>query len=66
MTRAAHAAACDATQQVQEIAAHDVWADAPRTTTSRTSASSADGGRGMTLAQAAQKAIELGGKLRRS
>ena len=62
MTRAAHAVAMDAKKKLQEIAAKKLWAANPRNTRSRTSASSAKvAAPGMTLAQAAQRAIELGG-----
>jgi CO/xanthine dehydrogenase Mo-binding subunit len=60
MTRAAHAAASDAKRKLQEIAAK-VLGGSPESyqvVNERVSA----GGRALTLAQAAQKAIELGGK----
>jgi CO/xanthine dehydrogenase Mo-binding subunit len=59
MTRAAHAAATDAKRKLQEIAAKTLGGnpDAYVVANERVSA----GGRSMTLAQAAQKAIELGG-----
>jgi CO/xanthine dehydrogenase Mo-binding subunit len=59
MTRAAHAAAMDAKKKLQAIAAKTLGgnADAYQVANERVSA----GGRSMTFAQAAQKAIELGG-----
>jgi CO/xanthine dehydrogenase Mo-binding subunit len=60
MTRAAHAAAMDAKKKLQEIAAKTLGgnADAYQVANERVSA----GGRSLTFAQAAQKAIEVGGK----
>ncbi len=60
MTRAAHAAGMDAKRKLQEIAAKTLGGSAAsyEVTGGRVSG----GGRSMTLAQAAQKAIELGGK----
>jgi CO/xanthine dehydrogenase Mo-binding subunit len=60
MTRAAHAAGMDAVKKLQEIAAKTLGGnpDSYKVAGGRVSA----GGRSMTLAQAAQKAIELGGK----
>jgi CO/xanthine dehydrogenase Mo-binding subunit len=60
MTRAAHAAASDAKRKLQEIAAQTLGGSAAsyQVAGGRVSA----GGRSMTLAQAAQKAIELGGR----
>jgi CO/xanthine dehydrogenase Mo-binding subunit len=60
MTRAAHAAASDAIKKLQEIAAKTLGGspDSYRVAGERV----ASGGRSMTLAQAAQKAIELGGR----
>ena len=60
MTRAAHAAATDAIKKLQEIAAkaHGGNPDAYKVAGGRVSGP----GGGMTFAQAAQKAIELGGK----
>src|SRR5262245_35568155 len=60
MTRAAHAAASDAKKKLQEIAAKTLGGspDSYQVANERVSS----GGRSMTLAQAAQKAIELGGK----
>jgi xanthine dehydrogenase molybdenum-binding subunit len=59
-TRAAHAAGADAVRKLQEIAAklHGGNPDAYHVANERVSGP----GGGMTLAQAAQKAIELGGK----
>jgi CO/xanthine dehydrogenase Mo-binding subunit len=59
-TRAAHAAATDAIQKLQEIAAR-VHGGSPTSYTVANERVSGPGG-SMTLAQAAQKAIELGGK----
>jgi CO/xanthine dehydrogenase Mo-binding subunit len=60
MTRAAHAAATDAIAKLQEIAAKTLGGSPAsyKVANGRVAA----GGRSMTLAQAAQKAIELGGK----
>jgi CO/xanthine dehydrogenase Mo-binding subunit len=60
MTRAAHAAGMDAKRKLQEIAAKTLGGspDAYQVAGERVSG----GGRSMTLAQAAQKAIDLGGK----
>jgi CO/xanthine dehydrogenase Mo-binding subunit len=60
MTRAAHAAASDAKRKLQEIAAKTLGGspESYRVAGERVSG----GGRSMTFAQAAQKAIELGGK----
>jgi xanthine dehydrogenase molybdenum-binding subunit len=60
MTRAAHAAASDAKLKLQEIAAKTLGGspDSYQVVNERVSS----GGRSMTLAQAAQKAVELGGK----
>jgi CO/xanthine dehydrogenase Mo-binding subunit len=60
MTRAAHAAASDAKRKLQEIAARALGGspDSYQVANERVSA----GGRSLTLAQAAEKAIELGGK----
>ncbi len=59
MTRAAHAAASDLVKKLQEIAAQTLGGrpESYRVANERVSS----GGRSMTLAQAAQKAIELGG-----
>ena len=59
-TRAAHAAATDAITKLQEIAAH-VHGGRPEQYTVANERVSGPGG-SMTLAQAAQKAIELGGR----
>ena len=61
MTRAAHAAATDAMKKLQEIAAKIARRRSRPATRWRTSACRA-AARSMTFAQAAQKAIELGGK----
>ncbi len=60
MTRAAHAAATDAKKKLQEIAAQTFGgsADSYHVADERVSG----GGRSLTFAQAAQKAIELGGR----
>ena len=60
MTRAAHAAATDAKKKLQEIAAKTLGGSAESYQVSNERVSG--GGRSLTLAQAAQKAIELGGK----
>jgi CO/xanthine dehydrogenase Mo-binding subunit len=60
MTRAAHAAAMDATKKLQEIAARTMGGSPESYQVANERVFS--GGRSMTLAQAAQKAIELGGK----
>jgi xanthine dehydrogenase molybdenum-binding subunit len=59
MTRAAHAAASDAVRKLQDIAAKTLGGkpESYRVADERVSG----GGRSLTLAQAAQKAIELGG-----
>jgi len=59
MTRAAHAAASDAKKKLQEIAAKVLGGSAESYHVAGERVSS--GGRSMTFAQAAQKAIELGG-----
>ena len=61
MTRAAHAAATDAIKKLQEIAAK-AHGRQPGSLQGRRAASVSGPGGGMTFAQAAQKAIELGGK----
>ena len=63
MTRAAHAAGMDAKRKLQEIAARRSAAAPEQYQVAGERVFS--GGRSMTLAQAAQKAIELGGKYRR-
>jgi len=60
MTRAAHAAATDAKQKLQEIAAKTLGGNPASYELS--DGRVAGGGRSMTLGQAAQKAIELGGR----
>ena len=60
MTRAAHAAATDAKKKLQEIAAKALGGSAESYQVANERVSS--GGRSLTFAQAAQKAIELGGK----
>jgi CO/xanthine dehydrogenase Mo-binding subunit len=60
MTRAAHAAGSDAKKKLQEIAAHALGGSPESYQVAGERVFS--GGRSMTLAQAAQKAIELGGK----
>jgi xanthine dehydrogenase molybdenum-binding subunit len=61
MTRAAHAAAMDARRKLQEIAAKDLGGRAEDYELGNERVSS-KAGRGMSLAQAARRAIELGGK----
>jgi CO/xanthine dehydrogenase Mo-binding subunit len=61
MTRAAHAVAMDAQQKLQEIAAKSLGG-APEDYTVANERVFRRGSAGMTLAQAAQRAIELGGK----
>jgi xanthine dehydrogenase molybdenum-binding subunit len=61
MTRAAHAAAMDARQKLQEIAAKSLGGR-PEDYTVANERVFRKGSAGMTLAQAAQRAIELGGK----
>jgi len=60
MTRAAHAAATDAIQKLQEIASKTLGGSPERYRVEGERV--VGGGRSMTLAQAAQKAIALGGK----
>jgi xanthine dehydrogenase molybdenum-binding subunit len=60
MTRAAHAAGMDAKKKLQEIAAKTLGGTPEQYQVAGERVFS--GGRSMTLAQAAQKAIELGGK----
>ncbi len=60
MTRAAHAAATDAKKKLQEIAAQTLGGAPESYQVAGERVSS--GGRSLTFAQAAQKAIELGGK----
>ncbi len=59
-TRAAHAAATDAIKKLQEIAAHALGGSPSAYTVANERVSGPGGS--MTLAQAAQKAIELGGR----
>jgi xanthine dehydrogenase molybdenum-binding subunit len=61
MTRAAHATAMDARQKLQEIAAKSLGGSPGDYTVANERVFRA-GSAGMTLAQAAQRAIELGGK----
>jgi xanthine dehydrogenase molybdenum-binding subunit len=61
MTRAAHAAATDGKQKLQEIAAKTLGGKPDQYEVSNERVFR-KGGRGMTLAQAAQHAIQLGGK----
>jgi xanthine dehydrogenase molybdenum-binding subunit len=61
MTRAAHAAAMDARQKLQEIAAKSLGGR-PEEYTVANERVFRKGSAGMTLAQAAQRALELGGK----
>ena len=63
MTRAAHAAATDAIKKAQEIAAKTLGGSPDSYTVANERVSG--GGRSMTLAEVARKAIELGGKSRR-
>jgi CO/xanthine dehydrogenase Mo-binding subunit len=62
MTRAAHAAAADARQKLQEIAAKTLGGKPESYLVANERVFAKGGGRGMTLAQAAQRAIKLGGK----
>ena len=62
MTRAAHAAAMDAKQKLQEIAAKTFGGKPEQYEVAHERVFAKGGGRGMTLAQAAQRAIQLGGK----
>jgi CO/xanthine dehydrogenase Mo-binding subunit len=61
MTRAAHAAAMDARKKLQEIAAKDLGGRPDDYEVGNERVSRKGGGRGMSLAQAAQRAIDLGG-----
>jgi CO/xanthine dehydrogenase Mo-binding subunit len=61
MTRAAHAAASDGIRKLQEIAAKTLGGRPENYEVANERVSRKGGGAGMTLAQAAQKAIELGG-----
>ena len=60
MTRAAHAAATDAIAKLKEVAAHSLGGNPESYKVADGRVFS--GGRSLTLAQAAQKAIEMGGK----
>ncbi|MEI9976744.1 MAG: molybdopterin cofactor-binding domain-containing protein [Ignavibacteriota bacterium] len=62
MTRAAHAAAMDAVRKLQEIAAQSLGGKPEDYTVANERVSRKGSGAGMTLAQAAQHAIALGGK----
>ena len=61
MTRAAHAAATDAIKKLQQIAAKDLGGKPEDYEVSDERVHRKGGGAGMTLAKAAQRAIELGG-----
>ena len=61
MTRAAHAAATDAIKKLQQIAAKDLGGRPEDYVVANERVSRNSGGAGMTLAHAAQRAIELGG-----
>jgi xanthine dehydrogenase molybdenum-binding subunit len=61
MTRAAHAAAMDGRRKLQEIAAKSLGGSPSDYDVANESVFRKGGGREMTLAQAAQRAIELGG-----
>jgi xanthine dehydrogenase molybdenum-binding subunit len=61
MTRAAHAAASDGIKKLQEIAAKDLGGRAEDYVVANERVARKGGGAGMTLAHAAQRAIELGG-----
>ena len=60
-TRAAHAAASDAIKKLQEIAAKDLGGSPESYVVANERVFRKGGGAGMTLAKAAQRAIELGG-----
>ncbi len=62
MTRAAHAVAMDARQKLQEIAAKSLGGKPEDYAVANERVFRKGSGSGMTLAQAAQRAIELGGK----
>jgi CO/xanthine dehydrogenase Mo-binding subunit len=62
MTRAAHAAATDGIKKCQEIAAKTLGGKPEDYVVDNERVARKGGGAGMTLAQVAQKAIELGGK----
>lgn len=61
MTRAAHAAATDGKRKLQEIAAKTLGGTPEQYEVANERVFRKGGGRGMTLAQAAQRAIQLGG-----
>ena len=61
MTRAAHAAASDGIKKLQQIAAKDLGGRPEDYVVANERVSRKGGGAGMTLARAAQRAIELGG-----
>ena len=60
-TRASHAAASDAIQKLQQIAAKDLGGRPEDYVVANERVQRKGGGAGMTLAKAAQRAIELGG-----
>jgi CO/xanthine dehydrogenase Mo-binding subunit len=62
MTRAAHAAAMDGKQKLQEIAAKTLGGKPEQYEVANERVFRKGGGRSMTLAQAAQHAVQLGGK----
>ncbi len=62
MSRAAHAAAMDAKRKLQEIAAHDLGGKPEDYDVANERVFRRGGGAGLTLAQAAKRAIELGGR----
>jgi CO/xanthine dehydrogenase Mo-binding subunit len=62
MTRAAHAAAKDAIAKLQEIAARDLGGKPEDYEVSHERVFRRGGGAGLTLAQAAKRAVDLGGK----
>jgi CO/xanthine dehydrogenase Mo-binding subunit len=61
MTRAAHAVASDGIAKLQQIAAKDLGGKPEDYVVANERVAHKGGGRGMTLAQAAQRAIQLGG-----
>jgi CO/xanthine dehydrogenase Mo-binding subunit len=61
MTRAAHVAAMDAKKKLQEIAAKDLGGRAEDYEIGNERVFHKSGGRGMTFAEAAQRAVEIGG-----
>jgi CO/xanthine dehydrogenase Mo-binding subunit len=61
MTRAAHAAAMDAKKKLQEIAAKDLGGRPEDYEVGNERVFHKGGGRGMTFAQAAKRAVEIGG-----